>query len=81
MSIGPEETELRDAPRIRRLVETELQHIASSRDGWDRLYRDALDGRFWELSYPKSEMHGGGPPLLRVVGASYAAQHFALKAP
>lgn len=33
--------------------------------GWDKLYRDPADGRFWLLTYPFSEMHGGGPPTLR----------------
>jgi hypothetical protein len=32
--------------------------------GWDTLYRDLNDGRYWELTYPQGEMHGGGPPRL-----------------
>ena len=35
--------------------------------GWLRLYRDKSDGRFWERSYPESELHGGGPPMLRCI--------------
>jgi Immunity protein 27 len=81
MSIRPEETEIRGAwiwadgkmveddasRRIRQLIEGELHHIATSEDGWVRLYRDPQDGRVWELSYPQGEMHGGGPMLMRVV--------------
>ena len=33
--------------------------------GWEILYIDRNDNRFWELTYPKNEMHGGGPPLLK----------------
>jgi hypothetical protein len=33
--------------------------------GWVKLYRDKEDGRYWERSYPQSELHGGGPPRLR----------------
>ena len=35
--------------------------------GWDKLYRDAADGRCWLLTYPQSEMHGGGPPVLKLL--------------
>ena len=33
--------------------------------GWEKLFRDPKDGRYWLLTYPKSEMQGGGPPALR----------------
>jgi len=33
-------------------------------NGWERLYQDPQDHRFWELTYPKGEMYGGGPPKL-----------------
>ena len=53
--------------RIRALVANTLQLVAISSDGWRKLFRDPVDQRYWELSYPQSEMHGGGPPMLRVV--------------
>lgn len=31
------------------------------------LYEDPVDGRLWEHSYPKGDMHGGGPPALTVI--------------
>jgi hypothetical protein len=65
--------------RIRELVATELQQVAVSEDGWEKLYRDQRDGRLWEWFYPQSELHGGGPPALRVVSPETAEQkyHFA----
>lgn len=33
-------------------------------EGWTRLFRDPDDGRLWEVTYPHSEMHGGGPPSM-----------------
>jgi len=51
--------------RIQRLTESYLKRIGATPDGWDVLYKDPSDGRFWELIYPQSELHGGGPPLLR----------------
>jgi len=53
--------------RIRALVGGYLCFVATSPDGWRKLYRDSADQRYWELFYPQGEMHGGGPPRLRVV--------------
>ena len=58
--------------RIKWLQEHHLKHLATDRSGWDRLYRDTRDGRLWELVYLHSEMHGGGPPTLRVLGREVA---------
>jgi hypothetical protein len=53
--------------RIEWLIEHRLERVASTADGWDVLFRDRHDGRFWERTFPQSEMHGGGPPLLRLL--------------
>lgn len=55
--------------RIEWLIKHVLQKVADSPDGggWETLYRDPVDGRFWERVYLQSEMHGGGPPLLHVL--------------
>jgi len=34
---------------------------ATDYNGWDVLYLDPADGRYWERILPSSEMHGGGP--------------------
>ena len=65
--------------RIGTLIEKHLQRVATT--GWDVLYRDPQDGRYWELLYPHSEMHGGGPPsLVRIaqdsVGEKYGMDVF-----
>jgi hypothetical protein len=86
MQIRPEETELRGAwesiggtirvdvaaARIKELTDTHLTKIAVTESGWETLYRDPTDLRFWELTYPHSEMHGGGPPMLRCITAKEA---------
>jgi Immunity protein 27 len=53
--------------RIRSLVKGHLERVANTSDGWEILYRDPADGRYWEMTYPHSEMHGGGPASLRVI--------------
>jgi immunity protein 27 of polymorphic toxin system len=50
--------------RIEVLVKELLGKIAVDATGWETLYRDPSDGRYWELTYPQGEMHGGGPPRL-----------------
>jgi len=51
--------------RVHDLKLNYLLKLATDESGWDILYKDPADGRFWELIYPQSEMHGGGPPTLR----------------
>lgn len=79
MKIGHIETEIRgtwtfrngqsegdeSCARIEALTSGHLREVTRDPSGWDILYIDPDDGRFWELIYPQSEMHGGGPPLLR----------------
>ena len=60
------------AKRIEGLVREWLEPVADSSDGWDRLFKDPSDGRFWERTYPRNHMHGGGPPELKVVSAEAA---------
>lgn len=50
--------------RIKKLTKEDLQLITRSDDGWSALYKDPTDGRLWELTYPNSDWHGGGPPSL-----------------
>ncbi len=53
------------ALRIDYLKDNYLIKIGTDVTGWDILYQDPLDQRYWELVYPNSEMQGGGPPLLQ----------------
>ena len=50
--------------RIASLLREQLVELGTSSDGWSTLYRDLADGRYWELTYPESHLHGGGPPAL-----------------
>ncbi|MCW5959721.1 MAG: hypothetical protein KIS76_06115 [Pyrinomonadaceae bacterium] len=53
--------------RINFLIASYFENICTDSSGWKTLFRDPRDGRYWELSYPHSEWHGGGPPLLTFV--------------
>jgi len=52
--------------RIKALIATgALEQVAGG--VWETLYRDRVDGRLWERTYPQSELHGGGPPRLTLL--------------
>jgi hypothetical protein len=88
--IAPQETEIRgrwiagggkveadqNCERIEDLTRNELRKIGQDQTGWDVLYVDPRDGRFWELTYPQSEFHGGGPPLLTQIAKSDAEKKY-----
>ncbi len=66
------------ALRIKELVSSELTKLATSNGGWDVLYVDKRDGRMWELTYPHSDWHGGGPPSLTHVTKDYVKAKYGL---
>lgn len=66
--------------RIEWLIAHRLKRLADSPEwgGWETLYQDSNDGRYWERTYPQSDLHGGGPPKLQVLSATAAAQKYRL---
>jgi hypothetical protein len=62
--------------RILALTESYLVELGRDASGWNALYRDPNDERYWELSYPQSELHGGGPPQLSCLTADDARQKY-----
>ncbi|MDH4259569.1 MAG: Imm27 family immunity protein [Gammaproteobacteria bacterium] len=58
--------------RIEWLTSNHLLQLGADSSGWDELYRDPDDGRLWELTWPQSEMHGGGPPRLVLLSTDAA---------
>jgi hypothetical protein len=62
--------------RISDLVQSHLTKLGVDPSGWDVLYQDPMDRRFWELLFPQSHLHGGGPPLLRHLEAGAAREKY-----
>jgi Immunity protein 27 len=60
--------------QIEWLTKNHLQKLAVSKQwgGWETLFRDPDDGRYWERIYPMGEMQGGGPPRLIVMSPEKA---------
>lgn len=92
MKLKPEETELRGkwvfaggkmdsdstCNRIEFLISQDLKRVATDSSGWDILYMDPQDGRYWELTYPESHMHGGGPPTLTNLSMEQARNKYGI---
>lgn len=57
-----------DGNTIHDWIAHKLDRVAVDRSGWLALYKDRETGQHWELTYPQSEMHGGGPPFLECLG-------------
>lgn len=62
--------------RIYWLQTNYLKKLLSISNGWEILYIDPHDNRFWELTYPKSDMQGGGPPLLKNININMALSKY-----
>jgi len=62
--------------RIQWLTESYFEQIAVDGDNWCALYRDPEEGAYWELTYPQSHMHGGGPPALNRITEHLAQKKY-----
>ncbi|MBL8340703.1 MAG: hypothetical protein JNL30_04475 [Rubrivivax sp.] len=62
--------------RIDALVRGHLRELGRDASGWDALFLDPSDGRFWELTYPDSSLQGGGPPRLQCLSATQAREKY-----
>jgi Immunity protein 27 len=56
-----------DCERIEWLIGNHLVQLATDSSGWNELHRDPKDGRLWELTWPHTELHGGGPLCLSLM--------------
>jgi Immunity protein 27 len=68
------------AERIVWLTKDVLEKVAGSQQwgAWETLFRDPVDGRLWERTYPNGEMHGGGPPRLTTIAVEQARAKYGL---
>jgi len=65
--------------RIQWLVDQILEKVGTDKTGWEHLYRDSETGSLWELTYPHSDWHGGGPPALRRVSSAEIASKYHIR--
>jgi hypothetical protein len=62
--------------RIERLISEYLIEIGEDESGWNKLYQDPEDNRYWELTYPESETHGGGASQLENIPTQEAKRKY-----
>lgn len=62
--------------RIYSLRNDYLRRITSDESGWDILYQDPEDMRYWELIYEHGELQGGGPPSLVLLSGTEARSKY-----
>ena len=54
----------RNCKKIEHLLKNELSAVKADDCRWAGLYVDK-SRCYWELTYPQSHLHGGGPPQLQ----------------
>jgi hypothetical protein len=62
--------------RIIWLIRHRLRPRASANGGWDQLFVDPRDGRYWDLTFPRGSLHGGGPRQLTLLTPDEAAAKY-----
>lgn len=65
--------------RIQWLTDSYLEQVAVDGDNWSALYRNPDDSSYWELTYPQSHRHGGGPPALQRVSKEEAYKRYGIE--
>ena len=60
----------------RDFIESSCAKVAVDDSGWETLYRELSSNEYWYLTFPDSEMHGGGEPLLVPISPSKAKEQF-----
>jgi hypothetical protein len=58
--------------RIQWLVANCLEAFGRAANGWDWLFHDPRDGRWWEQTFPLGSLHGSGPRRLAVIDRTEA---------
>jgi hypothetical protein len=64
--------------RVQMLTDEYLIKVGTDSSGWETLFRDPEDGRYWERTYPHGDWHGGGPPALYYLSDKEATEKYQL---
>ena len=52
---------------IENMIANNLDEVGNREGGWITLFKEKTTGKFWERTFPESNMHGGGPPQLELL--------------
>ncbi len=73
---GPERFADENCKRIEWLINNSLKKVAKDYSGWETLYMDPNDERYWESIFLQGEMHGGGPKSLILISKEAALKKY-----
>ena len=62
--------------RIDELTQHYLHEVGRDQSGWDVLFIDPADQRYWELTYSSSGSHGGDAPRLICISQARAREKY-----
>ncbi|WP_294736641.1 Imm27 family immunity protein [uncultured Flavobacterium sp.] len=62
--------------RINKLVKNYLVKIGTDKTGWEILYQDPKDKRYWGMVFPQGDLQGGGVPSLVNISEEIAMLKF-----
>lgn len=48
------------------------------KSGWETLYQNLTDNRYWLLTCQNSDWNGGGPPTLKLIRQTEVIEKFGL---
>ena len=51
---------------IESMLKDDLSELMTAEDGWTKQYKGKEDD-IWELTFPQSNLQGGGPPKLTII--------------
>jgi hypothetical protein len=64
--------------RIEELKSNYLRKVTVDKSGWETLYQNPSDNRYWLLTYQNSDWNGGGPPTLKMITQTEVIEKFRL---
>ena len=62
--------------RVREYLEASCIEVATDDSGWETLYQNKASKEFWVRTFPDSQLHGGGLPLLTMLSETEARKRF-----
>ncbi|WP_133470152.1 Imm27 family immunity protein [Paraglaciecola marina] len=61
---------------VKSYINANLVKVATDDSGWNALYLNKIDNQYWVLTYPRSEVHGGGHLELQKITELSAKRKF-----
>ena len=64
--------------KVSEFLESNCIEVATDDSGWETLYEDEDSKEYWVRTFPDSQLHGGGFPILTQLSKQEAKKKFQL---